>query len=148
VLLTDPGFLPDATIAELRRLQPRRLVVLGGAAAIGEAVYAGLSAMVADTVRVAGADRFATAAAVAALGFPREVETVYVATGGNFPDALAGVPAAAVDGAPLLLVTPDGVPEVTARQLAALAPRRITVLGGEAAVAPPTLQTLAEHLRR
>jgi putative cell wall-binding protein/chitodextrinase len=148
VLLTDPAGLPAATRAVLERLQAQRIVVLGGTSAVSDAVLDELRSLSGDVTRVAGPDRFATAAAVAAMAFPDHVDAVYVATGGNFPDALAGVPAAAVDGAPLLLVTPDSVPTATAERMAVLQPRRIVVLGGAAAVDTPTVQSLTEHLRR
>ena len=50
----------------------------------------------AGVVRLAGDSRFATAAAIALDRFaPADVTTVYLATGRNFPDALAGGPLAA-----------------------------------------------------
>jgi putative cell wall-binding protein len=60
--------------------------------------------------------------------------TVLVATGESFPDALAAGPLAAVGGSPILLVTRDGVPDPTRRALDAIAPERIVILGGAAAV--------------
>jgi hypothetical protein len=70
--------------------------------------------------RLAGADRFATAAVICADAFPAAVPVAYVATGTNFPDALAGGPVAARDGAPILLVAPDTVPPATHGELARL----------------------------
>ena len=54
----------------------------------------------------------------------------YVATGLNFPDALAAGPAAAIRGAPTILVRASGVPGGSATELERLNPRRIIVLGG------------------
>jgi subtilisin family serine protease/putative cell wall-binding protein len=84
--------------------------------------------------RVAGPDRFATAAAIATRSFPDGADTVFVATGRGFPDALAGAAAAAAQGAPIVLVDPAGVPDATATELERLRPRHLVVLGGEAAV--------------
>jgi len=42
--------------------------------------------------RIAGPDRYGTAAAVSASRFTGTAPVVYVAAGGNFPDALAGGP--------------------------------------------------------
>ncbi|NIA25909.1 MAG: S8 family serine peptidase, partial [Gammaproteobacteria bacterium] len=64
--------------------------------------------------RLWGLDRFATAASVASAIFPFPAQRVYLAYGLDFPDALAGGPAAALDGAPLLLTRSDVVPQVTA----------------------------------
>ena len=52
----------------------------------------------------------------------------------RYPDALAAVPVAAVQSASLLLVQPDSIPAETAVELRRLAPTRIVVLGGGAAV--------------
>lgn len=86
------------------------------------------------TIRVSGADRYATSAAIAAQAFAPGVDTVFVATGLNFPDAVAGSAAAARLGGPLLLVTSSAIPEPTATALARLLPRRIVIVGGPAAV--------------
>lgn len=67
--------------------------------------------------RLSGPTRYATAASVAAAAFPNGAERAYVATRENFPDALAGVPAAGRNGAPLLLVQPDQLPSEVAAAL-------------------------------
>ncbi len=90
--------------------------------------------------RVHGADRFGSAAATAA--FWPNTETVYLATGTNFPDSLsAGVTAARVD-APVLLVTADSVPASTQEQLARLSPRTIYVAGGPAVISDAVVATV------
>ena len=135
VLLVKQNEIPAATASELGRLQPRRIVVLGGTSAVSAALEARLRDFTVGTVsRQAGANRFATAAAVAERTFPSDVGTVYVATGARSPDALAAVPVGAVQSAPLLLVRPDSIPAETAAELRRLSPDRIVVLGGEAAV--------------
>ncbi len=130
VLLTRPTALPGATIAELQRLQPGRIVVLGGAGAVSAAVLADLANYTAgDVTRIAGADRYSTAAQVSAATFQPGVPVAYVAYGGNFPDALAGGPAAGSQGGPVLLTRSDALPPVTLSELQRLQPARIVVLG-------------------
>ena len=63
---------------------------------------------------------------------------VYVATGANVPDALAGAANAGLAGGPLLLVTVDGVPAVTAAELGRLKPSRIVVLGSTGVISSAT----------
>jgi putative cell wall-binding protein len=82
---------------------------------------------------------------VSAETFPA-ADTVFVATGGNYPDALAGSAAAARLGAPVLLVTSDAVPGSVVAELARLSPRSIVVLGGTAAVGEPVLAALRSQL--
>ena len=89
--------------------------------------------------RVHGADRFGSAAATAS--FWPSTETVYLATGTNFPDSLAaGVTAARVD-APVLLVTADAVPASTMEQLSRLRPRTVYVAGGPAVISDAVVAT-------
>jgi putative cell wall-binding protein len=145
VLLTDGSTLSEATIAELERLQPGRIVVVGGTAAVGDDVVAALGAFTdGDVTRLAGTDRYATAAAVASTFDPGTA--VFVATGTAPWDALAGAPAAAAAHAALLLTQPDGLPASTADALDALAPPSVTVLGGTAAVSLDTELDLARHV--
>lgn len=144
VLLVSGDGIPEATAQELRRLAPRHVVVLGGAAAVSSETATALEDFTEGVVeRLAGQDRYATSAAIAQRVFPVAVDTVYVATGENFPDALAGVPVAARERAPLLLVRHNGIPEAVADQLERLRPRRIVILGGEQAVSRATEEELA-----
>jgi putative cell wall-binding protein len=146
VLLTDPAALSTATRTELERLAPQRIIALGGRAAVSDGVLAELQAIT-TTRRLSGATRFDTAAAVATAVFTGQVDTVYVATGMNFPDALAGTPAAGLDDAPLLLVSDVGIPDPVRDALEILSPARIVILGGTAAVSTTIEQALAAHLR-
>ena len=135
VLLTSRGSLPAETRAELERLAPETILVLGGSAAVSDDVLAALQDLAGgDVRRLSGADRFATAAAIAADTFPATAPAVFLATGGGFPDALAGAPAAAAAGGPLLLVQSDCAPAATVAAVERLAPERLVVLGGSVAV--------------
>jgi len=129
VLLTDPAGLSPLTAAELDRLQPGRIVVLGGPAAVAEEVVAALAAAHPAVERLAGPDRYATAVAIAdRLGTAGS--TVYVATGERFPDALVGGAAAGAAGGSVLLTGADGLAPATGAALAAAPPAQIVLLGG------------------
>lgn len=94
LLLTDTDSLPASTQPTLLRLEPRRIVVLGGPAAISQAVQAQLVSLTSGTVtRLSGDSRFATAAAVSQTATTKG-GTVILASGEAFPDALAGGPLA------------------------------------------------------
>jgi putative cell wall-binding protein len=92
--------------------------------------------------RVAGADRFATAAALSRARFPVDVPVATVATGSDFPDALAAAPAARAGQGPLLLVTRDELPAATAAELARLQPRGVRVLGGTSAISDAVVDAI------
>ena len=138
LLLVSTSSIPAPTLNEIKRLKPVEIYVLGGPAVISDGVVQQLRAYddpsVGGTYRLAGADRFATAAAISHAAFAPGVPTVFIATGTNFPDALAGAPASAALGGPLLLVTPTSIPNATKTELQWLKPKRIVILGGTAVV--------------
>lgn len=86
------------------------------------------------TSRLQGGDRYGTAAEVATATFPAGADSVVVATGQKFADALAANGLAGALGAPILLTTTDALPEVTEAAITQLAPTTIYVMGGTAAV--------------
>ncbi|HEY0869138.1 MAG TPA: cell wall-binding repeat-containing protein, partial [Acidothermaceae bacterium] len=150
LLLTDPNAIPDAVGAELRRLTPARIVVLGGLSSVSASVATALAAYTTGTVtRVSGTDRYATAALLAGT-FPSG-SPVYVATGLDFPDALAATAAAAAQHAAILLTDPSTLVGATAQALAALHPASITIVGSTTAVSAAVqtqLGTYSTEVRR
>lgn len=147
VLLTRKDAVPVAVTAELTRLKPDRIVLLGGLAAVSEEAESHLR-LIAPTTRLSGADRFAVSASVSHESFPVvRTDTVYIASGESFPDALAGSPAAVTTWAPVLLARRDSLPQVTLDELDRLRPSRIVVLGGPAAISALTMNQLKGHLR-
>lgn len=110
LLLTKKGDLPTVTADALADLDPRQIVVVGGYGVISHAVEMQVKEATGTTpVRAAGADRWATSAALFAYsGTAQSADTVLVATGLDFPDALA----AGQMGSPLVLTKPDQLPSV------------------------------------
>ncbi|MGA1836113.1 cell wall-binding repeat-containing protein [Herbiconiux sp. 11R-BC] len=143
VLLTTRDAVPPVVLDELRRLRPAKIVVLGGTASVGTAVEDALRPLAPSLDRYAGADRYAVSAEVSKHAFASNAPVVYVASGQNFPDALAGSAAAGHLGGPVLLVTRDSVSAEVAAELARLKPARIVVLGGPNSVSAEVLGTLA-----
>jgi len=93
--------------------------------------------------RLAGADRYATSAAIAAEwdeSFDSDV--VFIATGENYPDALSAAAAAAHVGAPVLLTKKNELPAVVKAQLNTLQPNTIVVLGSTAAISSSVFNAL------
>jgi putative cell wall-binding protein len=136
VLLVRRATLPAATVSALLELEPMTIVVVGGPAAVADEVVTELGAVTgAEVRRLSGDTRYDTAAAAAAATFPDGVDTVYLATGAMFPDALTGGAVAVQDGAALLLTAPAELSAVTAESLVALDPSTVVVVGGPNAVA-------------
>lgn len=125
ILLTAPGELPDATRAALRNehwgdaAQPFGTVfVVGGPAVVTDEVLAEIEqATGGNVIRVAGPDRYATAARVAGR-FYDGVSRVAIASGERFPDALPGGRHAGAKGVPLLLSPGFGLARPQVDQIA------------------------------
>jgi putative cell wall-binding protein/predicted transcriptional regulator len=147
VLLVHATSIPSTIASELDRLNPGRIVVLGGTALVSLAVQTQLKAYTSGAVvRITGADRYATSAAISSKSFVPGVPAAFVATGLNFPDALSGGPAAGKLKGPLLLVTTDSIPSSVATELARLDPKKIVVLGGPASVSVGVEDALEKYL--
>lgn len=143
ILLTAKTALPEAVSDEIVRLQARKAIILGGENAVGPEVHRALVDLLGDgnVERIQGGSRYETADAIA-----RRVISVrgaaydghaFVATGGNFPDALAAAPLAAARAWPLYLVDPNkGMSSATKTAMNGVTD--VIILGGWAAVRSAT----------
>ena len=138
ILLVDDlrGALPTATSAALTSLDPDVVLIAGGPAAVDEAIVEALEAEGWLTERLAGPDRYATAARMAEAFAPGDVAqaTAILATGRTAADALSAGPVAAGGPHPVLLTAGEMLPEATAAALTDLGIDRVLVAGGESAV--------------
>jgi putative cell wall-binding protein len=154
ILLTGGDRLAGPAAEALARLAPHTVTVVGGTAAVSDevAAAAALAAGLEAVERLAGATRYDTSAAVADAGVAAGLDgaEVWIATGRNFPDALAAGPAAARRGGPLLLVDGERVGGSAPADawLDAHVGRleRVAVVGGTAAVADDVARAAARRL--
>ncbi|CAM5507391.1 Putative cell wall-binding protein OS=Leifsonia shinshuensis OX=150026 GN=HNR13_003361 PE=4 SV=1 [Leifsonia shinshuensis] len=145
LLLTAPGYLPASVQAEVQRLHPDHILVVGGPNAVSDDVLTSLNA-IAPTERAYGGDRFGTAQAVAAKAFTSTASSVYLVSGGNFPDALSAGAAASHAGGPVLLVPGGGTADAsTLAAIDRLHPTAIKVVGGVNVIADSFVQSLSGH---
>ncbi|MDO7883368.1 cell wall-binding repeat-containing protein [Salinibacterium soli] len=139
LLLTNTDALPPAVVAEIQRLGATHAVIVGGPASVSDAVFDQLTGLVGDgnVERLSGADRYEASRNIVDYGFD-DVDSIYITTGRNFPDALSAGAAGAGNGTPVLLV--DGlassVDPVTLALIASLTPSTIQIAGGPASVSP------------
>ncbi|MCI2239831.1 cell wall-binding repeat-containing protein [Kineococcus sp. TRM81007] len=125
---------------EDRRSTTRRVAALTLATAVACAgtaagTAAGAAAAPVAPARAGGVDRYATASiAMGQVAFPQGTGTAVVATGEDFPDALAAAGLAGQADAALLLTDPDEPLQTTGAALEDLGVRDVHVLGGEGAV--------------
>jgi len=115
-----------------------KVTIVGGTAAVSTDVENAVKADGFTVTRLAGTNRFGTAAAIAgAAGTIGQVggkTTALIANGLNYPDALAGGTVAYAAHLPILLVTPNSIPAETSKALADNHIQHAIILGGTAAV--------------
>jgi len=139
VLLTDPHSLSSAVAAEITALHPGRIIVVGGTGSVSETVYNSLAQIQPNIVRLAGIDRYAASRSIVESEFSTGADTVYIATGATFPDALSAAAAGGPTGAAVLLVNGSNTAGLDAASIAtitALHPSHIVVAGGTGSVSP------------
>lgn len=126
----------------------RRAVVRAAHGVVATIVAGALLSMIpaspvrAATERIAGSDRYDTAARLAEQAFSSTGGTVFLAAGETFPDALAAGPAAAFTNSPVLLTARDSLPAATERQLRRLSPTEVVLVGGTGAISSRVESTL------
>ncbi|NLI92275.1 MAG: transglycosylase SLT domain-containing protein [Peptococcaceae bacterium] len=96
--------------------------------------------------RIAGKNRIDTVNQIALTGWPYGTDTVIITRADNFPDALAGVPLAAKNNAPILVTNPNELDEGVIKVLQTLKPLKVIILGGETAVSKNVEKKLGEVL--
>ena len=144
LLLTDRSTLPASVRAEIVRLNPENIVVVGGSSVIRGSVVDALKSLAPTVTRVSGDDRYATARALALLAFPEGADEVFVASGGNFPDALAASAAAGSRGVPVLLVPPgsNSADSATRSVIDQLGATTVVAAGGTSAISTNYVNSL------
>ncbi|RKR75077.1 putative cell wall-binding protein [Frondihabitans australicus] len=148
VLLTTKTTLPNAVISYITHFIPHKIVIVGSTASISQHVADEAKTLTHGHIpveRVAGADRYATSRALVTDFFGSRLKHVWIATGRDFPDALATVSAASFKNEPLILV--DGsrstLDSTTAAYLRHEGVTSITVVGSESSVSTGVAQGLA-----
>lgn len=113
LLMVLTSSVPASVTAELLRLNPTKVVIVGSERAVGPQVEAAVRSLLpeAEVERQFGESRYGTALAIAENGF-ETAPIAFIATGENFPDALAASAAAGSLGGPVVLV-PSASQELT-----------------------------------
>ena len=98
------------------------------------AKVAGLSMTNADVTKLAGSNRYATAALVSKQCFPSISNTVILAAGDSYADSLVSAPLANAFNAPVLLTYKDMLPDATAKEMSRLGAAKAYLIGGEGVI--------------
>ncbi len=138
ILLTNTDQLSPFTAAALELLGVTDTVVVGSTAVIADALLADLP----DPERVAGSNRYATAAALAERFLPPGQTHLYLATGLTFPDALSGAVLAAKKNSGILL-TGNSLSSTIKQLVLSHNITSVSILGGPATVSQDVENSLA-----
>lgn len=133
LLVPDGPTLPSPVAAEITRLGATKVVMLGGPGVVAPQVERTLHTLVGVVDRYAGSDRFGTAGVAGEVAFA-SATTAVIATGLDYPDALAGGALAGRKQAPLFLVDGGCVPAYVLTSLQRLGVGSVLILGGTGAV--------------
>jgi putative cell wall-binding protein len=146
LLLTDVSALPAAVAQDIVARGVSTAYLVGSTAVINPAVEEQLRALgVTSVVRVAGTDRWSTAAAVAALvGAPSHEAVLAPGDPNELLDTLVAAGSSAAAGRPILLTSRAGVPSATLAALKTLKINSVTVVGSTVAIPERTLAVLAK----
>lgn len=107
--------------------------------------YKGPACPVPGMYRAAGDTRYATMAALLPKAPWKAGRTVVLASGSNYPDALAAASLAGAYDAPIVLTEPNSLSVDAADMIEQLSPKVIYVVGGEAAVSKAAVDTAAYY---
>lgn len=135
ILFTATGYLTPQTKAYLESEGFEKIVILGGTGAVGDNVEKEIKEICNNVTRISGANRYSTSFEIAKEFFPTS-DTIYIATGTSFADALAGGPLAANVGGPIVLVDNSlkDVPRELKEYIAFNGIENVVVLGGDGVV--------------
>ncbi|WP_421381533.1 cell wall-binding repeat-containing protein [Bacillus salacetis] len=114
ILLVSKDNIPSEVQSELKRLSPSKAYILGGESAIRSNVDSTLSGLGIASERIAGKNRYHTAAKIANF---LDASKAVVTYGQNFPDSLAIASYAANNTMPILLTEKNSVPAETKESL-------------------------------
>ena len=144
ILLTDGNTLDPRVRAELERLHPTKIIILGGEGRLTKNLTASLVKPGLTLERIGGKDRYATSALIAQR-IPSD--TVIFVNGENFPDALVSAPYAGIKQIPLLLTQAQGIPAPIRQAYLQLNPTHVLVVGGTGVVPVNTMNNIPVEKR-
>ncbi|WP_226643210.1 cell wall-binding repeat-containing protein [Mesobacillus subterraneus] len=129
ILLSRGNELTESVKQELIRLGTKKVVIVGGTAAISAEVEQLIRNLKMEVERVSGKNRYETNKSI--LQKLGNVNGLFVASGANFPDALAVAPIAADNKWGILLTQKDSITLPTGLDLTN---KKIVITGGVGAV--------------
>ncbi|MGN7943252.1 cell wall-binding repeat-containing protein [Virgibacillus sp. 6R] len=110
ILLTYPNSISNKVLDEIRRLNTKKVYVLGGEQAISNTVINTLKSKGLEVERISGSQRYQTAFNINKEAGSDSNTRAIVASGTSVADALSASTDSAINGVPIYLVTKDTIP--------------------------------------
>lgn len=133
ILLTKNNTLNEESRAFIEDNKIKNVVIIGGEAAVSNAISKELKEKGINTKIIFGSDRFETSAEVNKVYYPN-AKTIYLANGMNGADALTISPKAGSDSSAIQLLKKSSVSKSISDYLKGSHPDRVYILGGNASI--------------
>ncbi|MDD2233559.1 MAG: N-acetylmuramoyl-L-alanine amidase [Desulfitobacteriaceae bacterium] len=141
LLLTQGDSIDSRVVAELKRLKPQKVILLGGTGCLKPAIEKQLDQLFIKWERIGGADRYETSILLA-----KHINSDFMilANGDDFPDALSAASFAGVRQIPIVL-TSKKTPDCVLQYYKEIQPRHLIVIGGEGII--PSAELLENNFK-
>ncbi|WP_291350663.1 N-acetylmuramoyl-L-alanine amidase [Desulfosporosinus sp.] len=137
ILLTRGEAIDPRVIQELQRLSPQKVILLGGTACLQPAIETELTEKLSiDWERIGGFDRYETSVLLAKK---LSSDSLILANGDDFPDALSAATFAGIRQIPIVL-TSTKLPDSVIKYYQEARPQHLIVIGGEAVIPSDNLK--------
>lgn len=146
ILLTDAKKSDKSLIQEIKRLQTKYFVKIGGEKSISNEVAKQLLPEKSKVKSYKGADRYATNAEI--IKEFKDADTCIIASGENFADSLSIGAFATKNGYPIVLVQKDKINDVTKQALKDSKIKKCYIVGGENSVSKSLEKELPQVIER
>ena len=146
ILLTDAIKTDKSLIQEIKRLQTKYFVKIGGEKSISNEVAKQLLPEKSKVKSYKGADRYATNAEI--IKAFKDADTCIIASGENFADSLSIGAFATKNGYPIVLVQKDKINDVTKQALKNSKIKKCYIVGGENSVSKSLEKELPQVIER
>ena len=146
LLLTKSGQLPSEVQAAIEALNHDNFLIVGGENSVQESLATSISNQYqyASHTRISGNNRYETSAKI---GERLVSSTVILASGENFPDALAASTLAQKIEAPILLVSKDKIDQSVIDYFKNHNIKKVLVVGGQLSISDKTLANADRLIR-
>lgn len=146
ILLTDANTADKGLIQEIKRLQTKYFVKIGGEKSISNEVAKQLLPEKSKVRSFKGADRYATNAEI--IKEFKDADTCIIASGENFADSLSIGAYATKNGYPIVLVQKNKINDVTKQALKNSKIKKCYIVGGENSVSKSLEKELPQVIER